>query len=66
MPTTHQDSIRELARMLGNIVASLPALTFGPLFYIHLKRDKIRVLKYHKGNFEGKISLFLKGVSEIH
>ena len=53
-------SITELARTLGNIVASFPAGTFGPLQYIHLQRDKIRDLKYHKGNFEGKISLSAK------
>ena len=28
-----QVCIRELARILGNIVASLPAVTFGPLHY---------------------------------
>ena len=63
---SQQVSIRELARILGNIVASFPAVTFGPLHYRHLERDKIRGLKYHKGNFEGKISLSAKAVSEIH
>ena len=63
---SQQVSRRELARILGNIVASFPAVTFGPLHYRHLERDKIRGLKYHKGNFEGKISLSAKAVSEIH
>ena len=62
----HQISIRELARLLGNIVARFPAVTFGPLHYRHLERDKISGLKYHKGNFEGKISLSAKALSEIH
>ena len=61
-----QISIRELARILGNIVASFPAVTFRPLHYRHLERDKISGLKYHKGNVEGKISLSVKAVSEIH
>ena len=63
---SYQVSIRELARMLGNIVTSFPAVTFGPVHYIHLEKDKISGLKYHKGNFEGRISLSVKGVSEIH
>ena len=63
---SQQVSRRELARILGNIVASFPAVTFGPLHYRHLERDKIRGLKYHKGNFEGKISSSAKAVSEIH
>ena len=58
--------MRELARILGKIVTSFPAVTFGPPHYRHLERDKISALKYHKGNFEGKISLSGKAVSEIH
>ena len=53
---SHQISIKEVARILGNIVASFPVVTFEPLHYRmgHLEWDKIRDLKYHKGNFEGK------------
>ena len=58
--------MRELARILGKIVTSFPAVTFGPPHYRHLERDKISAFKYHKGNFEGKISLSGKAVSEIH
>ena len=63
---SQQISIRELARILGNMVASFPAVTFEHLHYRHLERDKMRVLKYHKGNFEEKISLSAKAVSEIY
>ena len=62
---SHQISIRELARISGNIAASFPAVTFEPLYYRHLERDKISGLKYHKDNFEGKISLSKKALSEI-
>ena len=57
---SHQVFIIELARILGNIVASFPAVTFEPLHYRHLERDKIRGLKYHKANFEGKIWFIFK------
>ena len=58
---SHQISIKEVARILGNIVASFLAVTFGPLHYRmgHLEWDKIRGLKYHKGNFEGKFFWFI-------
>ena len=52
--------------MPTNCKLSFPAVTFGPLHYRHLERDKISGLKHHKGNFEGKISLSAKAVSEIH
>ena len=35
-------SLRELARILGNIVASFPAVTYGPLHYRHLERKNNR------------------------
>ena len=34
-------SLRELARIFGNIVANFPAVTYGPLHYRHLEREKI-------------------------
>ena len=58
-------SLRELARILGNIVASFLAVTYGPLHYRHLERERIIGLKYHKGNFEGKIRLSAKTKAEI-
>ena len=63
---SHQVSTRELAIILGKIVASFPAVTFEPLHYRDLERYKITGLKYHKGNFAGKLSLSAKAVSEIH
>ena len=58
-------SLRELARILGNIVASFPAFTYGSLHYRHLEREKITELQYHKGNFEGKIRLSAKAIAEV-
>ena len=49
---------------LGNIVASFPAITYGPLHYRHLERENITGLKYHKENFEGKIRLSAKTITE--
>ena len=49
---------------LGNIVASFPAITYGPLHYRHLERENITGLKYHKENFEGKIRLSAKAITE--
>ena len=58
-------SARELARILGDIVPSFPVVTYGPLHYRHLEREKIKGLKYHKGNFEEKIRLSAKAKAEI-
>ena len=53
-------SLRELARILGNIVASFPSVTYGPLHYRYLEREKITGLKYHKSNFKGKLNYMVK------
>ena len=63
---SHEIFIRELCRILGNVATSFPAVTFGPLHYWHLEKNKIRGLKYPDGNLEGKISVSSKTVSEIH
>ena len=63
---SHHIDIRKLARILGNIVTTFLPVTFGPLHYRHSQRYKIRGLKHHKGNFEGKISLSSKAEFKIH
>ena len=40
-------SLRKLVRILGNIVASFPAVSYGPLHYRCLEREKVTGLKYH-------------------
>ena len=40
-------SLRKLARILGNIVASFPAVSYGPLHYRCLEKEKVTGLKYH-------------------
>ena len=58
-------SLKELARILGNIVASFPAVIYVFLHYRHLEREKLTGLKYHKGNFEGKIILPTKAEAKM-
>ena len=44
--------IRDLAQFIGVVVASLPAVKYGALFYRFLKKDKINGLRENFGNFE--------------
>ena len=54
-------SLRELAMILGNIVASFPAVTYGLLHYRHLEREKITGLKYRKRS----VKSIAKAIAEI-
>ena len=55
--SAHVLTIRELAKLLGNLVASMEVVLYGRLFYRQLERDKIKSLQKNKGNFDAKITL---------
>ena len=50
-------TIRELASIIGKIVACFPAFLYGKMHYRNLEKQKIDELKKHKGKFEACISL---------
>ena len=50
-------TIMSVSRLVGTMVAYLPAMKFGKLHYRALERDKIVGLRKHHGNFNSQISL---------
>ena len=48
----HTLTIRELAKLIENPVASMEAVPYRRLFYRQLERDKIKSLQQNKGNFK--------------
>ena len=51
-------TIRELAKVIGKIVASFPAVKFGPLHYRHLEECKKKAaLREAKGDYDSHTSL---------
>ena len=59
-----QVSIREIASFIGHIIASLPAVPYGKLYFRRLEREKNYALKCNKGNFDVKFKLSDKGKKE--
>ena len=49
--------IRDLAELVGQLVASEPGVPLAPLFYKELEIDKTEALNAAKGNFESSMSL---------
>lgn len=45
-------SIRELAQVIGQIVACFPGVLWGPLYYRKLEENKILALRKAKGNYD--------------
>ena len=50
-------TIREVAQVIGKIVASFPGVMHGPLYYRELEKNKTLALKEPKGNFEATMVL---------
>ena len=58
-------TIRQLARFIGMLVASFPAVLWGRLYYRKLESLKKKALKSHKGNYDADIMLNNEAVREI-
>ena len=58
-------SIREVARVIGLLVSSLPAVQYGPLFYRSIEIDKNMALQQNKGNHEASMTLYLESISDL-
>ena len=50
-------TIRQVAQVIGKLIATFPAIQYGPLFYRNLERDKILALKSSKGHFDRPMNL---------
>ena len=47
---SHSVKIRDIARIIGYMISSLPAVRYGALYYRYLEIDKITALKQSKGD----------------
>lgn len=50
-------TIRDLAQVIGKMVASEPGVLYAPLFYKGLEIEKNSFLQQHRGNFDAKVTL---------
>ena len=51
----HTITIRFLAKVIGNLVACFPAVTYGQLFYRQLEYIKVKELSFNKGNYDAEL-----------
>ena len=63
--TRTQPTIREVAVVIGKLVASCPGVAMVPLFYRQLKKEKTAALKFHHGNFDESMALSPKAESDL-
>ena len=58
-------SIRDVAKLIGNLVATFEAVPLAPLYYRSLEIDKINALKQYNGDFEANFSLSTQSRTDI-
>ena len=51
------DTIEQVARVIGKLVSSFPAFTYGPLLYRRIDIAKINEPKKHKGNYRATMTI---------
>ncbi|XP_060587405.1 uncharacterized protein LOC132742914 [Ruditapes philippinarum] len=60
LKNSHKVTIREVARVIGVLVASFPAVDYGKLYYRAMEKQKIQALKSNYGNFEAEMIITLE------
>ena len=63
---TPTQTIRMVVAVVGTIVAALPGVKYGALFYRHLEICKNQGLQQHAGNFDKPITLSPEAINDIH
>ena len=58
-------SVREVAELVGLMVASFPGVMHGPLFYRQLELDKVMALRASKGDFNALMTLSETSKSDL-
>lgn len=58
--------IRDVAKVIGHLISSLPGVKYGALYYRNLEMAKIAALKRAKGNFEDTMCISQIGISELN
>ena len=59
-------TIRQVACLIGKIVASFPGVAHGELYYRAIELDKIDSLRINKGQFDKMCKLNLDAINEIN
>ena len=62
---TEKPTIRHVARVIGKLVAAMPATQHGAMYYQKLEHNKIIALQKNKGHFDRGMNLSNDALSEL-
>ena len=58
-------TIRNVAKVIGFLVSSFPAVEFAEMYYRYLELDRISALRVNKGNFDSIMALSAQSKTEL-
>ena len=58
--------IRNVAKVSGRLISSLPGVKYGALYYRNFEMERIAALKSANGNFKDKMCISHKEISELN
>ena len=58
-------TIKKVSRVIGKLVAALPATKYGPLHYRSLEQDKIKALKANHGHYDRHMTISNGGKQDL-
>lgn len=59
-------TIKTVAMVIGKLVAALPAVQYGPLYYRSLEQEKIKALKANWGHYDRFMSISNEAKIDLH
>ena len=59
-------SIREVAKVIGLIVSSFPAVRYGPMHYRQLETEKSNAVTLNKGDYDVQMTLSMAAKTELY
>ena len=59
-------NIRQVAKVIAQIVSSFPGAMHGPLYYRNLDSNKSQALKTSRGDFDAHVSLSMEASQELN
>ena len=65
MLTDPSPTITDLARVIGKIVSSFPAVCYAPFYYRSLERNKLTALQANQWSFDKKVMLSPQALDEL-
>ena len=65
MMVSKKPTIKEVASLVGNLVATSEAVPLAPRYYRKIEKDKAKALKVSRGNYQARMTLSTQAIGDL-